>query len=260
MIQAQRWIVRVPKQDGAALVELLPYPDLQLATDGDWFWVRGQFASEPCEESDNTEPNKRLHVSLSRLLNADRFYLLHEGQLVPFRQVVPVAEMPNLVWEPFASAVQLQFPLPSLVGSPFQPVALKLVRGTSRFHTYRRQAELVVSEFEKFHGWVEHASELRMAKLQFACNNDGQVAVRGFPLPPLMGRWYSIFDSLAIPQGWHWEPAVSSETLLELLGSQPGSLTIWSDPHHLQEIHAKSFLDVTRSSVRATRRSLKLNG
>ncbi len=250
---ADRWAVRLPGEDAAEFVVLRHRSDITVARQAEWVWFQGRF-----DVPNDCQTNQSLQHFLGGLLNADRYYLLADDQLIPFGKRVPADQLPHLDWAPLSRAIALQLPIAGLPGSPWLPIGVKLVQGASRFHGPNARPQLMTCRLEDFARWTGQAAKIRLDRLQFACSADGTVVVKGDPLPPIVGQHFSLVGSVAIPLGWHWRPVVSARTLNETFHLPQGALAVWFEDNRWWEIADSELLPVSRSAVRASAAKLRV--
>jgi hypothetical protein len=101
-------------------------------------------------------------------------------------------------------------------------------------------------------GFIESAPQLRMGCLSFLAARDGQVLVRGNPLPPLPGQQFVDHDGIVVPAGWSWQPAVEPQVLRAAAELESGDCLLWTADAGCQKLPADGWVRVSRSAVRLT--------
>jgi hypothetical protein len=105
--------------------------------------------------------------------------------------------------------------------------------------------------------YVSYAPQIRLERLQFAATADGQVLIRGTPLPPVAGRRYILHEeSVAVPAGYAWAPAVSAKVLKKMFNVGADALILWHENGRITSLPGEQFIPVTRRSMHATRRAI----
>ena len=94
-----------------------------------------------------------------------------------------LARLPALRWQSLAAWLQIEMPFAAMPANAAALVALRLVRSTDE-----REPELLLTSLENFKLFSQEAALVRLERLQFAADAQGNVLVQGRPLPPLPGR------------------------------------------------------------------------
>ncbi len=186
---------------------------------------------------------------------ARRFRCLADGQLIAVDQRVPSGVLPQGDWTALTKWLTCSLPPTVWPGSPPSGVVLHLVRVSTPL-----EPSLLLLPFSDWQAYITTAPQVRLDRLAFALDSAGRALVRGMPLPPLVGQRFVDFQGIAVPVGWHWEPAVDAATLRELFGfdagnedcrRQPGDLALLTSADCSWElVPAEAFVQVTRSAVR----------
>jgi hypothetical protein len=114
---------------------------------------------------------------------------------------------------------------------------------------------LLLTSLETFKQHVLTAAQVRLGRLQFAADGQGNLLVRGKPLPPLPGQRYVLHQGVAVRAGFTWEPMVGAEVLARAFGVSGDSIVLWQEDDSLTRLHGEQFIPVTRSAVLATGQS-----
>lgn len=212
---------------------------VEVAEAGNDIWIRGK----PADES--------LDIALSSLPACARYERLVSNALRRVDQRVPCGRLPELHWQPLSSWLQVGLPSAALPGNEPKPASLQLVRST-----VEREPELLLTTLDDFKRFVMQAAQVRLDRLQFAAAADGRVIVRGKPLPPLPGRRFGLHQGVAVPAGFAWQPAVSSEVLARRFGVSGDALILWNEDGSIVRLHGEQFVSASRSAVRATEQGM----
>ncbi len=234
------WAISLSKSDAAALAGLRLVPGIEVSEVGGQIWLRGR------------ESEAALETKLSGLPARGRYDWLPTGQLRPVGNLIPSTLLPHVQWQPLASWLQVELPAAALPGDIGARVRLRLVRSNEE-----READLLLARLEDFRQFAEHAAEVRLQRLRFAANGDGQVLVRGTPLPSLPGKRFVIRAGVAVPSGFGWQPAVGEDVLARAFRASGESLVIWSEDGALVRMHSEQFVPAKRGAIRATLAALE---
>lgn len=229
------WAICMSRADAAALAGLRLTPGIEVAEAGADLWLRGQPAGES------------LVPRLLALPATGRFERLASGQLRRLDQRIPSRQLPDVTWLPLNKWLQIHLPAAARPATKPAPVALRLARSATE-----SEPELLLTGLEAFQNFVRQAPLVRLQRWVFAADDNGQVLVRGRPLPPLPGKQYVLHQGVAVPAGYGWAPAVSSEVLAQRLGASPSALVLWHEDGSIQRIHQDQCVPVTRGGVAAT--------
>jgi hypothetical protein len=78
------------------------------------------------------------------------------------------------------------------------------------------------------------------------------VLVKGTPLPPLPGQRFVLYQGVAVPAGFAWQPAVSAEVVIQRFNVSGDALVLWNADDTITRLHQEQLIPVTRSAVRKT--------
>jgi MoxR-vWA-beta-propeller ternary system protein len=239
------WAVAVDLEQVRLLARLRRMPGLTVCQSDDVLWLRGDI--------DEAE----IAPQLSTIPGARRFDLLPDMQLRPLGRLVPEGHLPEGPWQPLASWLKVELPPMSVVSSapPLEPVRLRLVRTGE----VRDPALLEVS-LETLADYIELAPQWRIQRWQLALARETAAAqnktvlVRGLPLPPLPGQFWTEQEGICVPAGYSWEPTVNAAVVRQLLGLEPQDLALL-DPQGTHEVVLPDhWIRTSRSAVRQMRR------
>jgi hypothetical protein len=181
------------------------------------------------------------------LPGADRYTVLDDGQLLPVGHLAPRGYLPGGGWQPLAQWLAVAAPTADTTCRPPTPSALKLVRSTESC-----EPNLLLTTFAAWSAYTTTAPQVRLARWSFAADRDGHVAIRGTPLPPLLGQRFVEEEGVAVPAGWTWSPRVDAVVLRDVFGLDADDVALWNTGGSWQRIAADAWVQATRSAVRLT--------
>jgi len=240
------WVICIKPTDAECLAPLRLIRGIEVAEKEPFIWVRGSNSDEELE-------------LLIRALPAVARYELSSGnRLRNLASRIPAETLPLLNWQLLSRWLRVQLPgnyVPQSIRwgereeglSPFRPVPLRIVRSAEE-----RSIDLLMTRLSDWCDFALSAPEVRLRQLRFAVDADGNVVVRGKPLPPLPGRQFVLHANIGIQAGFMWEPAVSAEVLVRRLGLSTDALALFHEDGTLSRIEAEQFVPATRSAVRET--------
>jgi hypothetical protein len=229
------WAICLAQEDAMALAALRLVAGLEVAEQGGLVWVRGPQVEE------------RLEVKVAGLPARARYEWLPPNGLRPVDCKIPLARLPEVQWRPLAAWLRVETPLAAMAGTPPPGLSLRLVRSTRE-----QEPELLLTGLEEFRDFAMTAAQVRLERLHFAANVEGQVLVRGRPLPPLPGRRFVLNGGVAVPAGFSWEPAISAEVLARRFAASEETVVLWNEDGTFTRLHREQFFPASRSAVRAT--------
>jgi len=233
------WAIYIAKEDSATLGALRLISGIEVAEEDDHIWLRGKAGDE------NLEPK------LAALPALERFQWLDANKLRRIDQRVPSRRLPELPWKNISAWSQVRPPLAAFPADLPAKVALRLVRSTEE-----QQPTLLLTSIGQFRAFSRNAAAIRLNPLRFAANANGDVLIRGNPLPPLPGRRYVLHGRIAVPAGFSWEPPVATEVLERSLNVSGDAMIVWHEDNTITRLHTEQFISATRSAVRATAEAL----
>jgi len=244
-----QWAVAVDREHVRLLARLRRTPGLTVCQYNDVLWLRGDI--------DEAE----IAPQLSTIPGARRFDLLPDKQLRPLGRLVPEGHLPEGPWQPLGSWLKVELPPLSFSVSsalPLEPIRLRLVRSCE----IREPALLEVS-LEIFADYIETAPQWRIQRWQLALARETTAAqkktvlVRGLPLPPIPGLFWTEQEGICVPAGYAWEPAVNAAVAGQLLGLAPQQLALL-DPRGTHEVILPDYwVRASRSAVRQMRQEAR---
>jgi hypothetical protein len=234
------WAIYIAKEDSATLATLRLTNGIEVGENGDQIWLHGKGGSETLEPK------------LASLPALERFELLNSNHLRRIDQRVPSRVLPELAWQPISAWSEIRFPLAAFPADLPAKVSLRLVRSFEE-----REPALLLTSIADFSSFAANAAAIRLNPLRFAANGNGEVLIRGNPLPPLPGRRFALHGRVAVPAGFSWRPFVSIELLERAFILSGDAMIVWHEDGLITRLHAEQFISVTRSAIGATAAALK---
>ena len=232
------WAICLAQEDAASLAALRLVAGIEVAESGRDVWLRGQRGEES------------LDAKLAALPARERYEWLARNKLRQTGQRVPSEQLPDLRWQPLNAWLQVELPVAALPANEPRAVHLRLVRSTDE-----HEPELLLTSLENLSGFAAQAAQVRLDRLQIAASPDGNVLVRGTPLPPLPGRRFVLHGGVAVPAGFAWQPAVNVEALVQCFGVSSDALVLWHEDGTITRLLSEQFVPATRSAIRNTGRA-----
>ena len=234
------WAICIDREDVEALASLRLVRGIEVGEDGPVIWLRGK------------QGDQQLASRLLRVPSRQRYEWLIPNQLRQLDRRIPLERLPDLRWQSLDAWLQVEMPAVALPGNQPAAISLRLVRST-----LEREPELLLTVIEEFIRFGATAAQVRLNRLQFAANIDGQVLVRGLPLPPLPGHRFVLHaGSVAVPAGLSWQPAVGVDLLMRCFQVSGGALVVWNEDGTITRFHSEQFVPASRSAIRATGQTL----
>jgi len=240
---SSQWAIRLALADAESLAPLRLTRGIEVAEKDSFIWVRGA----------NDEKLERL---LRALPAVARYEVTGGNRLRNLESRIPSETLPALNWQPVSAWLRVQIPLtPTLSPSDGErekdrslcTVSIRIVRSAEE-----RAIDLLVTTVDDWREFAINAAEVRLRNLRFAVDADGNVVVRGKPLPPLPGRQFVVDGNIAVQAGFTWEPGVSADVLCRRLGLSADALALFHEDGTFSRIEAEQFVPATRSAVRET--------
>lgn len=181
------------------------------------------------------------------------FYQFDESgkKLIPLGSSLPVRSVPELEWKTLSDALVPE-KLPSrLPVSTIREVPITRVRAREVL-----SANLIRVSAEQWCDFANAAADIRLKPLSFAASIEGDVIVRGSPLPSMSGDRLVEINGIATELGYTWSPAISTDILRKYLGLAGKDLAILLSSGLWEKIEAANFISATRSAARQTKELL----
>lgn len=233
-----RWAATLPRRfahTAAALRNL----GMEALLDTEVVWLRG---SEVTEE---------LGLALRLVPDLQRFDVSADGAITPHGLRIPVGRLPAGSWQPLSDLIKPKVQTAALPGISPPAVEIRLVRSDEE----RAPAALLVP-FEVWATYAEHAPQVRLSPLRFACSPDGKALIMGTPLPPLPGQPLVDRHGVLTPAGYDWSPALEPIVLRRAMGLGEGDVALLRKDATYDLIRSDAFVQALRSAVRLTREGL----
>ena len=262
---SSQWVIRLELTDAASLAPLRLTRGIEVAEKEPFVWVRGA-------------NDEKLERQVRALPAVGRYEVTGGNRLRNLESRIPSETLPALNWQPVSTWLRVQMPtassprpsptleereknshspssrqededqvIPVAARPELPPVSIRIVRSTEE-----RTIELLVTTVDQWREFALNAPEIRLRHLRFATDGDGNVVVRGIPLPPLPGRQFALQGNIAVQAGFTWEPNVSADVLSRRLGLAADALALFHEDGNFSRIEAEQFVPATRSAVRET--------
>lgn len=239
------WAAMVKRDDAPALASLWPRAAVEVCEVADEIWIRGEFATH--------ESSPDLVARLRQLLPGRPVFRLGEaGELTRPGQRIPCGRLPAGQWRPLREWLSLRLPW-SESEEKSSRTNLRLVRSGEETSTGVLSVSLSL-----WRNYAETAPRWRLESLAMAVDAAGQVLLRGEPLPPLPGTWWSERKGICVPSGWTWRPRLAPEVLRRAFALPEGDWAFLQppqDPAHdftWRRVRETDWVRATRASIRAT--------
>ena len=223
----------------AAFAVVREIPGLEVAFSKKAVWLRDQ--------SGEDSSGQRL-----RALRHEAVYQTGEGGwLIPLGSRLPTARLPEeLRWQSLKGWLEVRFPTAALPGvlEEADRVPLELQRDVAR----SVEPNLLLAQLSELEAYVARAAAVRLKALSFAASGDGEVLVRGGPLPSIPGVYFRLEEGLAVPLGYRLSLPVGGEVVCRALGLNDGEFAVMCEDQSIARVRDHDFLELTRSSVRHT--------
>jgi len=238
------WAICVAKEDAAALAALRLQPGIEVAEAPGQTWLRGQSGDDA------------LATMLAALPAVGRYQWYPQKQrLRLLNEHLSATPLPELFWQPLRQWLTVEIPATALPANRPVPIVPALVRSGRE-----QEASVIVTSLAELESFSHTSAQVRMDRLQFAAATDGQVIIRGTPLPPVAGRRYVLHEgNVAVPAGYGWAPDVSAKVLKKLFNVSSAALVIWNEDGTLTALPEEQFIPVTRRALLATRRAVTVS-
>jgi len=233
---------RVDPQQMELIGRLRLISGVEVLIEGDAIWLRG------------SQRNDSLSQSLRSLPDAERYRIGNQNQLTYWDETVPRRELPQGDWRSIRDWLGVVFPTAEFAGSASRQIPLRLVRSTSP-----EEVNVFRMTWSRWRDYVLGAPQIRLNQWSFAVSDQGEVLIRGLPLPPLPGESLVERAGVAIPAGYVLDPPLDPESVRKLMRVTPDDWLVFREDGEWELVPAAAFVQATRSAVRQTDESLRSN-
>lgn len=230
-----RWAVSLPLEESESLRPLRRWADIETCTVGNTVWLRAGTLEE------------ERWAYFRRLPGADRYAVLEDGQLLPVGRLVPRGQLPPGPWVSLAAWIRVEMPPVNDPTFVSDRITVRLERSAEE-----REAHWLKTTLTTWSSYATKAAQIRLARWMFVVDRQGDVIVRGTPLPPLPGELFVEQKGIAVPVGWRWAPAIAVDVLREALALSPGACAMWTPDNVCRIIAPDDWVAASRSAVRLT--------
>ncbi|MCF6314402.1 MAG: hypothetical protein L3J39_18280 [Verrucomicrobiales bacterium] len=239
LVEVRPWMALVDERCLVATVGLRGDTAVEIGRDANHpscRWLRGPEIS-PCV----------LALPFEQLYQVDE----SESKLIPLGASLPVRSVPDIEWETLSIAL-IPGKLPSkLPITSIQGVAVTRVRARELV-----DANLIRVSAEAWCDFANAAADIRLKPLSFAASIEGDVIVRGSPLPSITGNRLVEINGIVTDLGYTWSPAIATDILRKYLNLVGKDLAILLPNTCWEKIEAANFISATRSAARQTKELL----
>lgn len=233
------WAICIAREDASSVAALRLISGIEVAEAGEAIWLRGQRGDE------------KLATKLSALPATARYEWLAPHQLRRINERILSHRFPAMQWQPLDAWLQIEMPAAAIPAELPRPIPLHLIHSTDE-----QEPELLLARLDDLARFAATAARVRLERLQFAANGDGEALVRGRPLPPVPGKRFVIHAGVAVPAGFSWEPKVSGEVLARRFAVSGDALVVWNESGIITRLHSEQFVALSRGALRATQQAL----
>lgn len=230
-----RYFLKLRNRDEEYLAPIRKWGELMLAREGEWIWIKGFNLSQLESKEVQCIPNKEIFSG-------------KDGELFPFRSLLPLGRIPQLLWTPIQKALPVQ--VEEFNHNYFG------VEEQIRIHLKREQDEREAVALQVNLGdlqtYLESCAEVRLQSLNWTLLGDIDALIVGEPLLPLPGTAYWKMGTMYFPLGYNLELPFLSEILREKLDPNPENLVFWSQSGSYLSMRADNFRPLSLSSFRKT--------
>lgn len=210
--------------------------DVLIANDAQYTWARYRDA------------DKRL-VQQAKSMPGEHFRLV-DDRLIRDGQRIATAQLPDLQWQPIASAIPIQLPWISEAGqvANLKPLTWQLVRGGAECSV----AGIMV-DWQVLLQWTHTAPQWRLSELLYCVsewNGQRQALVLGTPVPTVDAQFLIAKENILLPAGMQWLPALDASCVKRSFDVQPGRWLLWRATDDWSVIDSRLFVPLSRVSVR----------
>jgi hypothetical protein len=228
-------IMVLSQADKAALGSVRCLPGLKAAEHDGVIWVRGISVKE------------EIDIRLRQLPGLHTYTLDADNNLFPPGGLTPVGKLQLMNWVPLSAYITVTLPVSALPGKIHHRLPLKLVPSKQS-----KEGNALLTDLNIWKAYAETAPKVRLEQTRFAVSEENKVLIIGTPLPALPGKEYVLQDTLLIPGGFEFDPAVVSTLISSRLDPEKGSLLLFDTDGTWEEIPVDAFVQSTRSAIRLT--------
>lgn len=232
---SQPWALIVKRDSAASLARLRQFPRLAVHEGAAEIWLRG------------SDLDDELDRQLRLVPGGQRLSVLDDGQTIPESRQVPLGHLPAGNWTPLAEWLVITFPVVQPSRVSIGPVALSLVPSG-----LVREPSLLETSLASWRQYVATAPQWRIDRWAFVASRDGQVLLRGTPLPPIAGTQWVVEEGVAVPAGFAWSPPIDARALRQVLKLADGQSVLLRPSGSWERIDEEDWTRASRSAVHAT--------
>lgn len=229
------WALRLPRDSARALGPLRRFHAVGVCESHHGLWLRGQTLDESL-------------AGLLRLVpGGQQFNVGEDRQLTAAGDLVPKGYLPEGPWQLLDEWLHVALPEGADVLVAASPIELVLVPSGSV-----REPALLETNLVQLAEYLAIAPQWRIDRWSFVADHTGRAIIRGLPLPPLPGTYWTERDGIATPAGYDWSPAVDPAVVRQVLGLTAGEIALLHPGGTWDRVLPDDWTRASRSAVRKT--------
>jgi hypothetical protein len=230
------WVIKMQQKDADSLGAVRCIDDLLVAVEGAYIWLKGSGAV--------TLPGSRLQqLPVLHTYQADENNLL----FIP-GGLTPVGVLKELQWQPLREFIKVQPPVAAMSGVLQHTIRVQLVVSGRQ-----QKGKALLTSLLHWKQYAEAAPLSRLAALQFAVAENGDVLITGHPLPPLPGKEYWETNDILVPAGYDFETGLLPSFIDKKFNAGKDAILVFDTKGNWQRIDKSCFVEGKRSAVRLTK-------
>jgi len=234
------WTLVVSRDSAPALARLRRIPRLEVYEGSGEIWLRGDETTD--------EINRQLQL----VPGGRRLAIQGDGQTIAHGRRVPLGYLPDGPWTPLAEWLRVTLPAVCSPSADHRDAEMARVRLTLVPSGQVREASLLETSLASWQRYVATAPQWRIDRWTFVASRDGQVLVRGTPLPPIAGTQWVLEEGIGVRAGLAWSPPLDARTLRQVLQLAAGESALLRSDGSWDRIAADDWVRASRSAALAT--------
>ena len=229
------WVYTMASNQKKALYSIRTLTGWLVAENETRIWLKG-------------ETGEGVPLAIQQLPCRERFQMDENNRLFLVGKLTPTAVLPELNWQTLSDFLPVEMPVAALPGEGIAAVELQLVRSGKE-----RKSELLLVDWKEWERYAKKAPNIRLARLRFATNEQGETLIWGDPLPPIPGTVFWQTHQVFLPAGWAFEQEIMAEIVAETYCKDKSAFLLFSVTGQWEKIDWAHFVAASRNAINQTK-------
>ena len=236
------YLVELKHSTKEALGSIRHWEGLSVASEGQSIWVKGFTASQ-------------MQSAALKAIPFIQRYSSKQGKLFPFGKLLPVRNIPALLWTPIERAIRLE--LPSLNHNFFEfqeRISLSLIPSEKEQNAVGMRTTVAYLE-----AYIQTAPAVRLEHLRWSLIGTQMVFLLGTPVLALPGQMYWNRGNFLLPVGYDLDLYLLANAFDTNVNPDNDNWLVWTEASNYYFLPKTKFEQLSIGSFRLTQQGLRVS-